>query len=82
VRAVVITAEQFTAQFLDALNQRALPSFRHKTRSVDLLLVDDVHFLGNKSATIEELLYVIDALHHRQGQVVLASASPLADFIR
>jgi chromosomal replication initiator protein len=79
VRAVVITAEQFTAQFLDALNQRALPSFRHKTRSVDLLLVDDVHFLGNKTATVEELLYVIDALHQRQGQVVLASACPVAD---
>jgi chromosomal replication initiator protein len=79
VRAVVITAEQFTAQFLDALNQRTLPSFRHKTRSVDMLLVDDIHFLGNKTATVEELLYVIDSLHQRQGQVVLASAAPVAE---
>ncbi len=79
VRAMVITAEQFTAQFLDALNQRALPSFRHKTRSVDLLLVDDVHFLENKRATLEELLYTIDALHGRQGQVVLTSDRAAAD---
>ena len=79
VRCLAITAEQFTAQFLDALNRRALPGFRHKLRSVDLLLVDDVQFFGNKKATLEELLYTIDALHGRQGQVVLTSDRPVAE---
>jgi chromosomal replication initiator protein len=78
VRSVMITAEQFTTQFLDALHQRALPSFRMKTRSVDLLLLDDVHFLENKTATLEELLYTIDALHGRQGQVVLTSSASVS----
>jgi chromosomal replication initiator protein len=77
VRALLITAEQFTAQFIDALNARSLPGFRQKTRSVDLLLVDDVQFLENKKATLEELLYTIDALHGRQGQIVLTSDRPV-----
>jgi chromosomal replication initiator protein len=79
VRCLMITGEQFTAQFLDALNSRALPGFRHKLRSVELLLVDDVQFFGNKKATLEELLYTIDALHGRQGQVVLTSDRPVAE---
>jgi chromosomal replication initiator protein len=79
VRCLAITGEQFTAQFLDALNSRALPGFRHKLRSVELLLVDDVQFFGNKKATLEELLYTIDALHGRQGQVVLTSDRPVAE---
>jgi chromosomal replication initiator protein len=73
LRSVVLTAEQFTAQFLDALNCRTLPGFRHKLRGIDLLLVDDVQFLDNKRATLEELLYTIDALQNRHGQVVLTS---------
>jgi chromosomal replication initiator protein len=79
IRCVALTAEQFTSQFLDALNRRALPGFRQKTRSVDLLLIDDVQFFDNKKATLEELLYTIDALHSRGGQAALASDCTLAD---
>jgi chromosomal replication initiator protein len=67
-----LTAEQFTAEFLSALDRRALPSFRHKYRSIDILLVDDIQFLVGKKATLDELLYTIDTLHERSRQVVLA----------
>ena len=73
VRAVRLTAEQFTAEFLDALNRRALPSFRHKYRSVDALVIDDMHFLIGKRATLDELLYTIDTLYERGRQIVLTS---------
>ncbi|HMP07306.1 MAG TPA: DnaA/Hda family protein [Lacipirellulaceae bacterium] len=79
VRTVLISAEQFTAQFLDALHRRSLPSFRHKTRSVDLLLLDDVQFLSNKNATLEELLHTIDDLHARRGQVVFTSSCSVGE---
>ncbi len=72
-RVVQLTAEQFTSQFLEALERRALPSFRQKMRNLDVLLIDDVHFLAGKKATLEELLYTIDALHARGGQVALVS---------
>jgi chromosomal replication initiator protein len=79
LRSIALTAEQFTAQFLDALNSRGLPGFRHKLRGIDLLLVDDVQFFDGKRATLEELLYTIDALQNRDGQVVLTSDRAPAD---
>ncbi len=71
IRSLRLTSEQFTGEFLAALDRRALPSFRHKYRSIDVLLVDDIQFLVNKRATLDELLYTIDTLHERGRQVVL-----------
>jgi chromosomal replication initiator protein len=73
LRVLQLTAEQFTTQFLEAMERRALPGFRQKMRSLDALLIDDVHFFAGKRATVEELLYTIDALQTRGGQVVLTS---------
>jgi chromosomal replication initiator protein len=71
VRAVRLTAEQFTAEFLTALNSRSLPSFRQKYRMVDALIIDDIQFLVGKRATLDELLYTIDTLHERGKQIVV-----------
>ncbi|MEQ8211207.1 MAG: DnaA/Hda family protein [Lacipirellulaceae bacterium] len=72
-----LTCEEFTAEFMEALRTKTTTSFRQKFRGVDVLLVDDVHFLGTKRATIEEFLYTIDAINTRGGQVILTSkASP------
>ena len=72
VRAIRLTAEQFTAEFVNALDSRALPGFRHKYRSIDVLLVEDIQFFTGKPATLDELLYTIDTLHERGRQVVLS----------
>lgn len=72
-RAVRLTAEQFTTEFLEALDRRTLPGFRQKYRSIDVLVVDDVQFLAGKAATLEEMLHTIDTLHERGRQVVLTS---------
>ncbi len=73
IRVLRLTAEQFTAEFLDALNRRALPSFRQKYRTIDVLLIDDIQFLIGKRATLDELLYTLDTLHERGCQVILTS---------
>lgn len=78
-RVMQLTAEQFTSQFLEALDKRSLPGLRQKTRNLDLLVIDDVHFLGNKRATLEELIYTIDAVQARGGQVVLSSDRPASE---
>gem|GEM_PF-629241 len=71
--AIGLTSEEFTSQFLEALNCRSLPSFRQKYRTLEVLLVDDIQFLARKRATLEELLHTIDTLHNRGSQIVLAS---------
>ncbi len=71
LRVMRISAEQFTAEFLTALDRRALPSFRQKHRNVDVLFIDDIQFLVNKPATLDELMQTIDDLHDRGRQIVL-----------
>jgi len=73
IHAVYLTAEQFTTCFLDALNGSGLPSFRQKYRHVDVLLLDGIHFLAGKRATLVELLYTVDALLKEGRQLVFAS---------
>ena len=78
-RAIYMTAEQFTCQFLAALRGSGLPSFRHKYRDVELLLIDDIQFFVGKRATISELHYTIDTLLREGRQMVFASQNPPAE---
>jgi chromosomal replication initiator protein len=78
VNAIFLTAEQFTTYFLDALHRSGLPSFRHKYRAVDLLIVDDLQFFEGKSATLVEFAITVDTLVRHGKQVVVAADRPLA----
>lgn len=75
LRAVLLSAEEFTNQFVAALRGGNLPSFRKKYRGVDVLLVDDAHFLSSKRATQEEFLHTFKCLEKRGGQVVITADS-------
>ncbi len=66
-----LTSESFTNYFTNALASRSVPSFRQRFRNVDVLLVDNIEFLGNKKATQEEFLHTMDQLIHHGGQLVL-----------
>lgn len=72
-RTLMISAEQFTTQFLEALQGSGLPSFRRKVRDVDLLIIDDIQFLGGKKATLLEFQHTLDGLQRAGRQVVLAA---------
>lgn len=78
-QALFLTAEQFTTQFLEALRGSGLPSFRRKCRTVDVLLIDDIHFFAGKRATLVELLHTIDFLAREGKQLVLTADRPLED---
>ncbi len=82
LRTLRMTSEQFTTEFLDALQHRTSASFRHKYRSVDVLLIDDIQFLARKRATLEELLVTIDSLHERGKQVVLTCDSSPQELLK
>lgn len=73
---VFLSAEQFTNYFVEALKGKGLPSFRRKYRGTDVLIIDDVHFLAGKKATIGELQHTLDDMQRRGGQVVLSGDRP------
>lgn len=72
-RWVYLTGEEFTNEFLTALRANKLDTFRRKMRDLDLLVIDDVHFLGGKKATQEEFLHTFNAIEAMGRQVVMAS---------
>ncbi len=74
LRALYLSAEQFTDHFLEALRGSGLPSFRRKHRGTDLLLLDNLEFLSRKTATLEELAQTVEDLHRRGKQVAFASS--------
>jgi chromosomal replication initiator protein len=71
LRTVFMTSEQFTNQFTSALRSHTLPAFRQRFRSVDVLIVDDVGFLGGKRVIQEEFLHTFKQLESHGRQVVI-----------
>ncbi len=69
------SGEQFTNEFLAAVRTNKLDQFRRKTRKLDLLAIDDVHFLANKPATQREFLHCFDAVEMGGARVLLACDS-------
>ena len=72
-RWMYLTGEEFTNDFLNALRNNKVDAFRRKMRDLDLLVIDDVHFLGGKKATQEEFLHTFNAIEAMGRQVVMAS---------
>ncbi|HUU60232.1 MAG TPA: DnaA/Hda family protein, partial [Phycisphaerae bacterium] len=68
-----VTGEQFTNEFVHALRRRKFGEFRARYRGLDLLAIDDVHFLGAKNAIQEEFLHTFNAIESAGKQIVLAS---------
>lgn len=68
-----VTGESFANEFIAAVQSRSLEAFRKRYRGVDLLCIDDVHFVAGKKATESELLHTIDALDLDGARVMLAS---------
>lgn len=74
-RVMYFTSEAFTNEFLAAVRSNNVASFRNKIRRLDLLAVDDIHFIANKQATQQEFLHCFDAIDLGGARVVLASDS-------
>lgn len=67
-----LTAEQFTNDYIAAVRTRKLTQFRQSLRKLDLLVIDDMQFLANKTGTQTEFLHTFDALELADSKVVLA----------
>jgi chromosomal replication initiator protein len=68
-----LTAEEFTNDFMEALSSRSVERFKRTHRGVDVLLIDDIQFLANKTKTAEEFFHTFNALHQTGRQMVLTS---------
>jgi chromosomal replication initiator protein len=76
VQILYLSCETFVNQFVGAIERGELESFRFRYRHVDMLLIDDIHFLANKERTQEEFFHTFNTLYNAHKQIVLSSDSP------
>jgi chromosomal replication initiator protein len=63
-------------QFIEAVQQGEMADFRHRFRDVDVLVVDDIHFLAKRDRTQEEFFHTFNALYQANKQIMLSSDAP------
>jgi chromosomal replication initiator protein len=75
-RILYLSCETFVNQFISAVEAGHLDDFRYRYRHVDILLIDDIHFLARKERTQEEFFHTFNTLYNSKKQIVLSCDSP------
>ncbi len=71
-----VKGDDFTNEFIDSLQNATTSEFRQKYRNSNVLLVDDIQFIGGKERTQEEFFHTFNTLHEANCQIVLTSDRP------
>lgn len=76
VKILYVSSEKFTNEFVTSVKEGRAKEFKDRYRNVDLLLIDDIQFIGGKEQTQEEFFHTFNELHQQGKQVVMTSDRP------
>ena len=78
LKIVLMSAERFMYQFIKAIRLKDTIKFKEQFRSIDILMIDDIQFIGGKGSTQEEFFYTFNDLINQGKQIIISSnKSPL-----
>jgi chromosomal replication initiator protein len=79
LKVMYVTAEMFTNEFIESIGAQKTQGFKNKFRKVDVLLIDDIHFLQGKDSTQEELFHTFNNLYESKKQMVFTCDRPISE---
>lgn len=82
LQVAYVSGEVFTSQYVNAIIAKKSEDFRHKYRSIDVWLIDDVQFLARGEHTKEEFFHTFNSLYQLNKQIFLSSDCSPAELIR
>lgn len=68
-----VSAEEFTNDFINAMRDGTLPAFKDSYRTIDILLIDDIQFIGGREKTVIEFFHTFNSLSNANKQIVISS---------
>ncbi len=76
-----LPSERFTNELIDAIQHHSTAKFRNKYRGVDILVIDDIHFIAGKESTQEEFFHTFNTLYDAHKQIIISSDRPPKEII-